>query len=196
MTMPFHPLLLDLPSTIETERLLLRTPQAGDGGAVHEALAESIVELRRFMGLLPWVAAEPTVQASELFCRQSQAQVLLRKDFPFLLIERASGRLVGLAGLHRPEWLVPKIEVGYWCRTGDTGRGLITEAVRAVTELAFRQLFMQRVELVADEANVRSRRVAERSGFLLEGIQRHAQRGPDGSLRNLCLYARLPEAGA
>ena len=127
------PLLLDFPDTLETERLQLRLPHAGDGAMVHEAVVESIGELRRFLGAIPWVAEEPSVQASELFCRNGHANAAARKDFPFLLLERATGRFAGVAGLHRPDWAVPRIEVGYWCRSSRTGHGLMTEAVRAVT---------------------------------------------------------------
>ena len=52
-----------------------------------------------------------------------------------------------------------------------------------------------RVELVTDEQNLASRKVAERCGFELEGIHRNVQRAPDGSLRNSCIYARLPVGG-
>jgi hypothetical protein len=36
--------------------------------------------------------------------------------------------------------------------------------------------------------------VAERCGFSLEGIMHNVMRAPDGSLRNSCVYARLPSA--
>ena len=185
------PLLLDFPDTLQTERLLLRLPRAGDGAMVHAAVAESITDLRRFLGAIPWVAEEPSEQASELFCRNGHANAAARKDFPFLLLDRASGAFVGVAGLHRPDWAVPKIEVGYWCRSSRTGHGLMTEAVRAVTAFAFDHLQVARVDLVADEENHGSRGVALRAGFTLEGMLRHDRRGPDGSLRNTCLYGQL-----
>ena len=64
----------------------------------------------------------------------------------------------------------------------------------ALTSWALEQLGAQRVELVTDEANLASRRVAERSGFVLEGTCRNVQRAPDGTLRSNCIYARLPTA--
>jgi hypothetical protein len=44
-----NPILLDLPPLIQTQRLLLRPPQAGDGKALFEAVSESLPELRRFL---------------------------------------------------------------------------------------------------------------------------------------------------
>ena len=185
------PLLIDLPAGIDTMRLHLRPPRAGDGAMLHAAVVETLPELRRFLAFVPWVAQEQSPEASEIYCRNSQAKLLARTDLPFLVLERESGRLLGGTGLHRPDWTVPRFEVGYWMRSSAAGKGYATEAVDALVELAFATLSAARVELKTDADNVRSRRVAERCQFQLEGILRHDLRDPDGSLRNTCVYARL-----
>ena len=186
------PILLDIPIAIETDRLLLRPPRAGDGPAVFEAVAESLTELRKFIASVPWVAAEQSVEASETYCRTAASNFMARKDLPYLLWDRQTQQLVGGSGLHRTDWNTPKTEVGYWCRTSRCGAGLVTEAVTALAQLAFRTLAVQRLELITDEANLASRRVAERCGFALEGVLRNERRAPDGTLRHTCIYARLP----
>ena len=188
------PVLLDLPTSIDTERLLMRAPQAGDGPLLLSAITESLPELRRFLASLPWVAAEQTIESSELFCRNSQANFVARKDLPFLLFEKTTGQLVGTAGLHRMVWATPKAEVGYWGRTSRSRNGFISEAVVALTAYAFNHLEAVRVELVTDEENTESRRLAERCQFKLEGILRNERRAPEGDLRNTCIYARFPPA--
>jgi len=187
------PILLDLPAAIDTERLVMRPPQAGDGPALLAAIDESLPELRRFLASLPWVAAEQTLESAEIYCRNGQANFLARKDLPFLLFEKSTGQLVGATGLHRIVWATPKVEVGYWCRTTRSGRGFVSEAVTALSDFAFGHLHAVRVELITDEENTGSRRLAERCGFVLEGVLRRERRAPDGTLRNTCIYARLPE---
>lgn len=186
------PLLLDLPARIDTARMVMRPPKAGDGAALCEAILESLVDLRRFLASLPWVAVEQTLASSETFCRNAQANFLLRKDLPFLLFDKASGRLLGSTGLHRTDWAVPKTEVGYWLRSSCVGHGYVQEAVQALVDYAFTQLGAARVELITDEDNTRSRRVAERCGFTLEGVMRNERRDAVAGLRNTCVYARLP----
>lgn len=183
------PILLDIPDQLETTRLVMRAPRSGDGALLHEAVAEALPELRRFLAFLPWVAAEQSVEASEIYCRTAHSNFLARRDMPFLVIDRESRVLVGCAGLHRPDWSVPKVEVGYWCRPSQTGRGFIGEAVNALVALAIQRLDAARVELVTDEANMASRRVAERAGFCFEGVLRNEHRAPGGDLRNTCVYA-------
>lgn len=186
------PLLIEVPTELRTERLLLRPFRAGDGVALQEALAESIPELRRHLWFLPWVAEDPTPQSAELRCRRAAAAFMSRSDLPYLAFECASGRLVGSVGLHRTDWQLPKTEVGYWVRSSEAGKGYVSEGVNALVAWAFEGLGAVRVELVTDESNTASRRVAERCGFTLEGVLRHTMRAPDGGLRNGCIYARLP----
>lgn len=188
-----NPVLLDLPMSLTTERLLLRVPQPGDGIALYDAIAESLPELRQFLSSLPWVAGEQSVESSETFCRNAHANFLACRDLPFLIFSRSSGELLGATGLHRPNWETPKLEVGYWRRSSASGHGLISEAVAALVHYAFAQAHAVRVELITDSKNTKSRRVAERCGFVLEGTLRNERRAPDGSLRNTCLYARTPD---
>lgn len=185
------PILIDVPESLSSARLELRPPRAGDGIAFHEALVESLAQMRSFLGALAWVAAEPSVEAAEAFCRSAQANFLARTDMPFLLFERTSAQLVGCVGLHRPVWAVPKFELGYWCRTSRLRQGFMTEGVEALCGVAFKVLGAVRLEAIIDEQNAASREVAQRCGFALEGILKRERRAPDGSLRNTCVYARI-----
>ena len=190
------PLLFPVPSTFETRRLMLRSFRVEDASALHEALAESIDELRSSLWFLPWVAEEPTLQSAEVRCRRAEANFFLRTDLPFLAFEKGTKRLVASVGLHRTDWDIPKTEVGYWVRTSETGKGYASEGVVALTSWALQVLEAKRVELVTDERNVGSRAVAERCGFALEGILHNVMKAPDGGLRNSCIYAKLPAAAS
>lgn len=191
-----QPILLDIPAEIRTERLLLRQPRAGDGPRVYEAVVESLPELRRFIASLPWVGGEQSVENSEIWCRNAEANFAARRDLPYLLWDPVANEVVGGSGLHRTDWHTPKTEVGYWCRSSRVGEGLISEAVQALAALAFETLGVVRLELFTDAENQASRRVAERCGFVLEGVLRNERRAPGGGLRNTCVYARFPADGA
>ena len=188
------PVLIELPATVHTDRLVLRPPQANDGAALHDAIVESLSDLRRFLVSLPWVAGEQTVESSEVFCRNGQANFIARKDLPFLMFSKSTGQLIGATGLHRINWGTVKAEVGYWVRSSQFRNGYISEAVRALTEYAFIQLSASRVEIITDTENLASRKVAESCRFALEGVLQNDRRAPDGSLRSTCIYARFPPA--
>jgi len=180
------PLLIDVPSEIRTERLLIRPPRMGDGPAINAAVNESQAELEPWM---PWAQEPQTLAASELYARRSAADFLGRQNLNLLLFLRNGRDLVGSSGLHRIDWTVPRFEIGYWCRTSLAGKGYIREAVAALTRLAFTHLGAARVEIRMDALNERSWRVAERCGFVLEGTLQHDSRSPSGELRDTRIYA-------
>ncbi|MCW5661925.1 MAG: GNAT family N-acetyltransferase [Burkholderiaceae bacterium] len=185
------PLMIDVPPLI-SERLLLRAPCAGDGAALNEAMVESIESLKAWM---PWAQKVPTLDESEFTCRQLAARFAQRTDLTLFMFERAIegtlGCLIGGTGLHRMDWNVPRFEIGYWCRPSRQGQGLVTEAVRMVVRFAFHSLQARRVELRMASTNTRSRAVAERCGFTLEGTLRQDSIGVDGQPRDTLVYARV-----
>ena len=182
-------LLLEIPGQIETDRLLLRVPRAGDGAAVHAAVVETLPLLRAFPASLPWAMYPPSVDASESWCREGAAAFLLRKDLPFLAFDKVNGELVLASGLHRPDWRIPRLELGYWCRASRHQQGYVQEAARALLDLAFDTLAVRRVEAFCDADNIRSRLVCERLGMKLEGILRHHRATPAGVVGDSCIYA-------
>jgi RimJ/RimL family protein N-acetyltransferase len=184
------PVLLDFPDSFETERLLIRCPHPGDGPAVNAAIVESVEHLRPWM---EWAQKAPTVEETEERLRRAQCHWLERSDLPLSLWLKETGEYVGGSGLHRIDWDVPRFEIGYWCRKRLEGRGLITEAVRAITAFGFNTLGANRMEIRCDVLNVRSQAVVERAGYTLEAEFRNNGRRPDGSLRNTKIYAMIPE---
>jgi RimJ/RimL family protein N-acetyltransferase len=85
---------------------------------------------------------------------------------------------------------VPEFEIGYWCRSGQIGRGLTTEAVEALTALAFTRLRARRVQCRTDARNLAAGRVCEKAGFSLETTLRDDGRSVQGALRHTRLCAR------
>jgi RimJ/RimL family protein N-acetyltransferase len=168
----------DVPERLEPPRLIVRMPQRSDAAALNAAVLESLDELRPTM---PWAQTAPSSAQSDADCRRMQAKFLLREDLTMFAFEReadgSEGCFVGGTGLHRIDWRVRRFEVGYWCRSSRQGRGLVSEAVQALTSLAFEHLKARRVEVRMDDTNERSWRVAERCGFALEGVLRSGHTG-------------------
>jgi len=184
------PILLDFPHSLETERLVIRLPLPGDGEQVHEAMMESLDRLKPWM---PWAQNPPSLEELEANIRVAHCRFLERKDLRFHLFEKDTNRFVGSSGLHEINWSIPKFEIGYWCRTSCMGKGYITESVRGLTVLAFEILKAKRVEIRCDMRNVRSRKVAERLGYKLEGVLRNHRIAVDGKVEDTCVYALVPE---
>ena len=70
------------------------------------------------------------------------------------------------------------------------GRGYVTEAVRVMTEFAFQKLGAARMELLCNKDNAKSRKVASRTGYRLEGTHRQSHRNNAGNLCDMCVFAQ------
>jgi RimJ/RimL family protein N-acetyltransferase len=186
-----NPILLDFPDQLETERLIIRAPRAGDGAAVQAAVLESINELRPWM---PWAHPAPTVEEAEASIREAAARYLKREDFRFNLHRKSDGLFVGGSGLHRIDWAVPRFEIGYWVRTSLQGHGYITEAVLGITDFAFNVLGANRMEIRCDARNERSAAVARRAGYQLDACLRNNGRGVNGELCDTLIFSKLPDS--
>ena len=133
----------------------------------------------------------PGEKEAEEWCRKSAANFLTREQFHFLVFDAKSNSHVGTIGLFKFNWDIPSCEIGYWLQTSRTGQGYMCEAVDAVTKLAQETLKAARVQILMDEQNTRSWRVAERCGFQLEGLLRNDSRTTDGKLRNTRVYSKI-----
>ena len=183
-----NPILLEFTEEFETERLRIRTPRFGDGAAMNAAIRESIAELRPWM---PWAQQLPSIDDSEENVRLACLKFLERSDLRLHIFLKDTGDFIGGSGFHRINWESRKFEIGYWIRTSQSGNGLMTEAVRGITNFAIGSLAANRVEIRCDPANLRSARIAEGLGFTLEGILRNEKCDVSGRLRHTMVFAKV-----
>ena len=148
--------------TLLTERLVLRPLEESDLDAYTEMLGTP--ELRRAFHL----AGPPSRREAWLGMAQWRGQWELRGSGQFAVEERASGRFVGRAGLHRPEqddW--PGLEVGWALHPNWWGRGYATEAGAASLAYAFDVMGVAEVFSVILPENLPSQAMARRLGLAL-----------------------------
>jgi RimJ/RimL family protein N-acetyltransferase len=142
---------------------------------------------------MPWAREPNSVEDSEAYARRAQFGFIAREELQFLFLLKDSRTHIGSGGLHNINWNVPSFEIGYWQRTSFCGHGYITEAVNRLTRFAFQELKAARVQIVMDNLNERSWRVAERTGFQLEGVRRNESRNTDGELRDARVYSKIAD---
>ena len=173
-----------------TERLLIRAPREGDGPEINAAILDTWDDLHATM---PWARTRLSVQDSEDHSREARREFLERRDLQLRAYLEGTGTFVVGSGLHRLDWTVPSAEIGYWCRAQFQRQGYVSEAVRAIAAFGFEKLGMERIAIHCDERNARSRMVAERVGFVFEGVLRNEARDPSGGLRNTLVFSLTPE---
>ncbi|MCC5883913.1 MAG: GNAT family N-acetyltransferase [Halomonas sp.] len=132
-----------LPSRIETERLVLREPRSTDGPLLYQAYT-SDPEVTRYLVWRPHQALAETQQFVDVCIQAWQA----RSHFPYVMtLQRAEHEPIGMLEA-RPKGHV--VEVGYVLARHYWQRGLMPEALSAVTELCLAQPEICRVQATCD----------------------------------------------
>lgn len=87
-------------------------------------------------------------------------------------IETHEGEFLGLGLFVRLEGEGQQGEIGYVVARAARGRGVATRTLRLLTDWGFSHLGLKRIELWIDTGNSGSERVAERAGYVAEGVLR------------------------
>ena len=106
----------------------------------------------------------------------------------FAIVE--DGGFLGLALAPQIDRETRTAELGYVVAPVARGRGVATEALRQLTDWAFVELEMLRLELMISVDNGGSKKVAERCGYVREGILRSLYFKP-GAWEDTEIWSRL-----
>ena len=103
---------LDVPTELETERLLLRPYKPGDGQWLHVIFQENESHLRDSIeGVKAGLDLTNSTEA-EIFVRRLKADWAARKRFIFGIWKKAADRYIGDIWIECQDWDVPLHEIG------------------------------------------------------------------------------------
>ena len=101
------------------------------------------------------------------------------------------GALIGGVGLKLRMRRLGIVEVSYWTAPWARGEGVAGRAAVLLADWSFDVLKVNRVELLADVENPASQRVAEKAGFVREGVARAARADRDGVPHDMVVFSRV-----
>ncbi|GIU91483.1 MAG: N-acetyltransferase [Acidimicrobiia bacterium] len=159
-----------LPERLTTRRLLLRKFQRRDASAIVEAVRASLPELQRW---LPWPHPGYGREDALAFIRESHQAWREGRAYDFAIrhLDRPERHLGNIS-----IWYTSKTqrvgEIGYWVRSDATSGGIATEAAEALLDQGFGVMRLHKITLRIAVGNRASERVAEKLGFVKEGILR------------------------
>ena len=150
-------------------------------------------DLMRFMLQPP--PAQISLAAAREWLEPRERRRLAGRALFLVVADPVTDRALGSIWLWNVEWESRRAEVGYWLLRGARGRGRAARAADLLCRFAFERLGLERMELLTMPGNEASLRVAERAGFVREGVLRAYGRAGDRSV-DLALYARLADTRA
>ena len=172
--------------TLTTERLVLR-----------EVVSSDADDLLAFRG-------DPEVQQYNLapmkdtrealaLVRTMQGWYASRYAIQWGITLRGEDRVLGLCGIHDWSRERRRAAVGYDLARSHWGRGIASEAMRAVVRFAFEELDLVHLYALTVTENARSIRLLERLGFQFERVREEHAWENDGRFKERAVYG-LPRS--
>lgn len=154
---------------LESERCLLKTLSEDDIAL----LTKLVTDNKSY-----WSIHEPLHSAeyyNEKFqlkrIQESVRQMGMSREYSFGIFIKGTDNLIGHISIYSVKRLpFASAFIGYSLDEHYTGKGFATEAVKRVTQFAFEDLSLHRIEAYVSPANIASINVLERTGYEREGL--------------------------
>ncbi|MBS2964539.1 GNAT family N-acetyltransferase [Actinocrinis puniceicyclus] len=171
---------------LTTERLVLRAHRERDIEPTVAMYADELSE-RWLSNPRPY-----TLEDARRWCVDTVHLLRAMGDGVHWVISDArSGCYLGGIGVRGTDWLRRCTEIGYAVTPSARGRGYAPEALRAAAQWILREQGFNRVELLAATANTASQRVAEKAGFVREGVARNRGFTHEGQ-QDMVVFSLIP----
>jgi RimJ/RimL family protein N-acetyltransferase len=186
-----HRMETPIPVTLRTARMLLRPWRSSDASALAPILAANVDRLSPWIPSHVWTPVAVPALAERLagFAADFEAA----RAFRYALLTPDESRLLGEVDLFPRAaagrvslGAADRVELGYWLDAPATGRGLATEASRALLDLAMTLPGVSHAEIRCDRRNGPSGAIPQRLGFALAS--------EEGELQIWCKRLEAPGA--
>ncbi len=153
---------------IESERLLFRDILHSDSNDLFEIYRNR--KALKFQVISPFRSMAEVKRYVDVVHDGYQNRYFIRWG----LVEKQTGKLIGLISLHHLELWNYKAEIGYMFNEAYWNMGYATEAVDKLLEMGLVKWGLHKVEAEIHPGNAASMRVVEKLGFVKDGYKREA----------------------
>ncbi len=172
---------------IRTKRLVLRQPSMRDADWYYEYFSRPE---------LVWGGGEPgprNMKAARSELREYLVDLYRKRlGFRWIITLKGDGKPIGTLGFYK--WAPSanyQAEMGYDLAREHWGKGIMTEAMKAVIEFGFEEMELNRIEVFIMPRNKRSIKLVKRLGFKREGLLRQRYFDEFGNFADDILFSLL-----
>ena len=169
---------------LTTDRLLLRELLPSD--AADGFVFRSDPEVQKYN-------ADPMKHISEAqsFIEEIRAEYAAQQAPGWAVCFHDRNTVLGLVGFGYWNRFHHRAEIGYDLARAYWGRGIGSEAVRAIIRFGFEHMHLHRIEAATIVDNVESVHLLEKLGFKREGVRREYSLEEDGAYHDSAMYGLL-----
>ena len=183
---------------IHGKEIILRAYEKSFAPLLFEAAIESRADTK-FARWMPWCHENYKIEESREFVEKIEAGWRDSGDiwrsgmeFGYAVFDAETGKFLGGTGINQPNRAHKFFNLGYWIRPSAQNRGVASGAARMLARAAFEDLPLNRIEILAVNENVPSRKTAEKAGARFEGVLR-SRLLISGAAHDAALYSFVRE---
>lgn len=145
----------------------IRRYRLEDIDEVYAAADESREHVARWMG---WMTPGYCREDARMWVEHAVDSWERGDAYEHVIIAREDGSIAGSCGLNHLDRVNGYCNLGYWVRASRIGEGAARQAALLLRDLGFGTLGLNRLEIVVAVENTFSRKVAESTGAVYEGV--------------------------
>jgi [ribosomal protein S5]-alanine N-acetyltransferase len=167
---------------LKSQEFILRRPKASDLNSWHKNMNDKTIGKNLRAVIYP-----VKKEVVKKYLEEALKNIKLKNKDKEIFVIDINGECAGTIALSNIE-LNHKAIVGYWLGKKFRGRGIMSKALKMITEYGFRKYHLRRIKAHVVTFNKASARVLEKCGYKLEGIQKK-NRLKNGKYYDDYLYA-------
>lgn len=169
---------------LETNRLVLRQVEKEDAISILKYLSDK--DVMKYYGIEPFKTIEDALGEISWYQSIFKEQTGIRWGITL----KGAYEVIGSCGFHN---MIPqhyRTEIGYELSKSYWGQGIASEAFEAIISYGFEHLKIQRIQALIEPPNTPSLKLAEKYGFIREGLLRNYE-FTSGKFDDLYMYSLL-----
>ncbi len=182
-------MVLNISEEIIGERIIIKKPE------VNFALAKEMFNLIKESQneLLPWLDWPVYYSKPEqylIYMNDKNNEWEKQSSFTFIIFNKETNQPMGSCSLITLSDFV--MEIGYWLGTKFTGKGYIQEAIKLLELEFLKNPELERLQVVCEAENKRSKNTIEKAGYIFEGTLRCRDINKElGRKGNDCYFSKI-----
>jgi RimJ/RimL family protein N-acetyltransferase len=128
---------------------------------------------------------------TEIFIDEVIERNLNKTYFPYVIIDTSNQEFIGFFDVKNIDWNIPKAEIGYFIDEKHTGKGLAEKSLNKIIDTFFLNLKFSKLVLRIHPDNKSSIYVAEKCGFIAEGLIRNDYKKSNGEIVDLIYFGKI-----
>ena len=149
---------------LTSENFIIDKLKPSDVDELHLFIMDNAERFSRFFPLT--LSSNATVEKSAEYIEIKEREIQQKVNFTFAIRETDSQKIIGLIIIKKIDWTKRIGELAYCIGSNFEGKGLVTKAVKAISDFAYNELDLKTLQIIAHKTNLASVKVAQNSNFI------------------------------